>query len=297
MRKGVVLFITLSVIVAMLTLVGVIFSYLDRAKQNTSYSGAIIQSNLFLADTSRAIEKILKRVGNDKAKRETILTTLYSAPMTLQPDESGLFITVECRPLDNRVNINWLGYENNSSMELQYTIAQELFDTLVDRYSIDNPSLLLESILLAISGERVESSRLKKRAGIVTLSQLEEIVREYQLQNGDRGVEKIRWESFFGFDRDATLIDGNYISAELLSAIFDIDVALVKDEWFEGDNLREFVVSSGGDISKYNKKIFSPKLIERIHCSVMYSYLDEVYSFGLDYLEERSEKFEFYAKQ
>jgi hypothetical protein len=281
----------------MLTLVGVIFSYLDRAKENTSYSGAIIQSNLFFADTSRAIDKILKRVGNDRAKRETILTTLYSAPMTLQPNESGLFITVECRPLDNRVNINWLGYEDNSSMELQYSIAQELFDTIVDRYSIDNPSLLLESILLAIKGDIVEGSRLRSRAGIVRLSQLEEIVREYQLQSGDRGVGEIRWESFFGFDKEATLIDGKYMSAELLSAIFDIDVALVKDEWFEGDDLREFVVSSGGDISKYNKKIFSPKLIERIHCSVMYSYLDEVYSFGLDYLEERSEKFEFYAKQ
>jgi len=296
MRNGVVLFITLSVIVAMLGLVGVIFSYLDRAKQNSSHSGAIIQSNLFFADTSRAIDKLLKIVGKDKDKRETILTTLYSAPMTLQPQESELFITAECRPLDNGVNINWLGYENNSSMQTHYSMAQRLFDDMVDRYSIDNPSLLLEKILIAINGSSIEGSRLKRGVGIVSLSQFEEILREYQLQSDDRGVEKIRWERFFTFDKGSILIDGNYISAELISMLFDIELELVKDEWFEGDNLKEFVVANGGDISKY-KKIFSPTLIERIHCKVTYSYLDEVYSFGLDYLEERAERFEFYAKQ
>ena len=296
MRNGVVLFITLSVIVAMLGLVGVIFSYLDRAKQNSSHSGAIIQSNLFFADTSRAIDKLLKIVGKDKDKRETILTTLYSAPMTLQPQESELFITAECRPLDNGVNINWLGYENNSSMQSHYSMAQRLFDDMVDRYSIDNPSLLLEKILIAINGSSTEGSRLKRGVGIVSLSQFQEILREYQLQSDDRGVEKIRWERFFTFDKGSILIDGNYISAELISMLFDIELELVKDEWFEGDNLKEFVVANGGDISKY-KKIFSPTLIERIHCKVTYSYLDEVYSFGLDYLEERAERFEFYAKQ
>ena len=76
MRSGIVLFITLSVIVAMLALVGVIFSYLDKVKQNASNSAAIIQANLFFADTNNAVNTILKRVGNSKDKRETILSTL-----------------------------------------------------------------------------------------------------------------------------------------------------------------------------------------------------------------------------
>ena len=69
MRKGIVLFITLSIIIAMLGLVGVIFTYLDKSKKNASYTSAMIQANLFFGDSSRAIKVILKRVGKNKDKK------------------------------------------------------------------------------------------------------------------------------------------------------------------------------------------------------------------------------------
>ncbi len=301
MRKGVVLFITLSMIVSMLALVGVIFSYLEKVKKNSSHSGAIIQANLFFSDTNKALEVLLKKVGTDKEKRKTILSTLYTAPMTIEPEEGEFFITTECHSLNRAVNINWLGYEDDSSMELQYTLAQEVFDSLVDQYSIQNASLLLEKILIAINGETQQTnpSRLQPKKGIVSLAQLEKIVRDYQFESDDSAIDTIVWEKFFAFDSESTLIDGAYLSAELIAIVFEMEVELVKEEWFEGDDLKAFVLDNGGSMSNYNKnqKLFSPTLIERIHCRVTYGYEDEVYSFGLDYLEEKADRFEFYAKQ
>ncbi len=299
MRSGIVLFITLSVIVSMLALVGVIFSYLDKVKQNASNSAAIIQANLFFSDTNNAVNTILKRVGNSKDKRETILSTLYAAPMTLQPDGSEVFITVECNPLNGGVNINWLGYENNRKLELQYTTAQNIFDALVDKYNINNATLLLEKITEAISGENLAEpiSRLQQKKGIISLVQLQKIVRNYQFESDDVGVDEIQWGRYFSFDKDSTLIDGNYLSAELIAIFFDMELELVNEEWFEGDNLKEFITDNGGDVSLYNQKLFSPKLIERLHCEVTYSYQKEIYSFGLDYLEDKSARFEFYANK
>ncbi len=301
MRRGVVLFITLSVIVSMLALVGVIFSYLDKVKQNSSHGGAIIQANLFFRDTNEALKVLLKKVGTDTEKRKTILSTLYTAPLSIEIEEGNLFITTECHPMNRAVDINWLGYEDNSSMELQYSASQELFDTLVEQYSIENPSLLLEKILLAIRGEAQElnPTRLQAKKGIVSLGQLQKIVREYQFESDDSKVDEIIWEKFFSFDRESTLIDGGYLSAELIAILFEMEIELVHEEWFEGDELKTFVGDHGGSMENYNRmqKLFSPTLIERIHCRVTYGYEDKVYSFGLDYLDEKADRFEFYAEQ
>jgi len=299
MRKGIVLFITLSIIIAMLGLVGVIFTYLDKSKKNASYTSAMIQANLFFGDSSRAIKVILKRVGKNKDKKKMIADTIYLAPMALQPEDSDAFVNIECRPLDAGVNINWLGYENNSSMQLQYEMAQTLFDKLVDEYSIEDATLLLDKIVEAIKqdSEMESKSRIRDSRGIKSLEKLQEIVRDYQFEADDRDIDKIRWESFFAFDYDASIIDGDYISAELVAMLFDMDYEIIKDDWSMGDDLEKFISSKNGDKSNYNKKIFPKEIIERLSCKVTYSYQNGIYAFGFDYLDEGAKRFEFYGNQ
>ncbi|SFV52548.1 hypothetical protein MNB_SV-9-1539 [hydrothermal vent metagenome] len=299
MRKGIVLFITLSIIIAMLGLVGIIFSYLDKAKKNSSHTSAMIQANLFFVDTSNAIKVLLKRVGNSKDKKKMIADTIYLAPVVLQPENGNAFVNAECKPLDGGVDINWLGYENNKSMQPQYTIAQSLFDKIVDEYSIEDATLLLDKILESIKQEdEIESNyRVLDRRGINSLKEFKDIIRDYQFEADDTKVGDILWEKFFSFDIGSDRVDGNYISAELVAMLFDMDYDVIKDEWFMGEDLNKFISAHDGDKENYNNKVFSKDIIERLNCKVTYSYQGNIYAFGFDYLDKGAKRFEFYGNQ
>ena len=302
MRKGVVLFITLSVIAAMLVLVGAIFSYLEKSRDKASHTAAIIQADLIFRDSKDTIGALLKKGSKDKEIKKTILDTLYLAPLTLQAeDDDETFITLDCQPLDKGVNINWLGLENNSSAQLFYNTAQSLFDRLVEVYDIQNAALLLSKIRYEIDGEDNSGvqvqGRLEQKKGIIKLSQIQNIARAYRFEADDDAIENVVWDKYFSFDVQSMIMDGNYLSAELIALLFDMEIETVNEEWFEGDDLKAFISSNGGDMSQYNTKLFPQEMIERMGCRITYGYQGNVYALGFDYLEGKAEKFEFFGKQ
>jgi hypothetical protein len=301
MRSGVVLFITLSVIAAMLALVGVIFSYLEKSKGDASYTAALIQADLLFRDTNNAIKVLLSSGGKDEEMKKTVLSTLYLAPMTLQAKEGDMFTTIDCQPLDKGVNINWLGYENNESAQAQFSAVQSVFDGLAEQYSLQDASLLLGMIQAEIDAEKSlpaeNQSRLEQKKGMITRSMFRKIVRDYRFRADDPAVEEIAWEKFFSFDEKEAQMDGNYLSAELITILFGMELSTVKEEWFEGDDLKDFIAENGGDLSRYSKALFSEKPAERMQCRISYGYQSNIYAFGFDYLDGKAEKFEFYGKQ
>ena len=302
MRRGVVLFITLSIIAAMLAMVGAIFAYLDKSRENASYASALIEADLLYFDSITAIDTLLKKAPKDKEAKKTVLSTLYLAPMTLQAeDDEAMFTTLTCQSLDRGININWLGLENNSSAQQYYTLSQVVFDKLVEDYNIQNAAQLLSRIKNAIGGNEGRDTGIQagltRKKGIIKLSQLEEIAREYRFAEDDASVEKIEWGDYFSFDTGEEMIDGSYLPAGLLSILFEIEPDVVKEEWSEGSDLRGFVSSQGGDMTFFDNKIFAKEPIERMQCQINYGYRGNVYAFGFEYLEGKAEKFEFYGKQ
>jgi len=301
-RRGVVLFITLSIIAAMLAMVGVIFAYLDKSRENASYASALIEADLLFSDSIHAIDTLLKKAPKDKEAKKTVLNTLYLAPMTLQAEENeAMFTTLTCQPLDRGVNINWLGLENNSSAQQRYTLSQVVFDTLVEQYNIRNAAQLLSRIKGAIGGtvseDAGEQAGLARKKGIIKLSQMEEIARDYRFAADDAAAEKIEWGKYFSFDKDGEKIDGSFLSAELISILFEIELEAVREEWSEGSDLKGFVSGQGGDVALLNGKIFSGEPIARMECRINYGYQGSVYAFGFEYLEGKAEQFEFFGKQ
>jgi len=301
MRQGVVLFITLSVIAAMLAIVGVLYTYLGKSKQSAAYTQALIQSNLLFRDSKVIISDLLKQSAKDKEMRKTLLDMLYLAPITLQEEEGDHYATLTCQPLDNGVNINWLGLEGNATMESHYTVAQDLFDAIVEQNDIANPTLLLEKIREAIDPHRYPpqnpQGREEQKKGIISLLQFQDIIREYRFESDDMGKEPIAWEEYFSFGRDALYIEGNYISAKLIAQLFDLELSLVQAEWSIGDDLKQFVTNQGADISQYDAKIFAKEPQERMQCRVTYGYQEDSYTFAFKYLEERAVEFEFFGKE
>ncbi len=302
MRQGVVLFITLSVIVAMMALVGAVFAYLEKSRENASHTAALIQGDLIFRDSKVAIDMLLKKGSRDKKVKKEILDTLYLASITIQAeDNEEIFTTLVCQPLDNGMNINWLGLEHNSSAQVLYTSAQTTFDLLAEKYNIQDASQLLSQIKSAVGEEeesdRENQGRLEQKKGIISLSQFQAIVRDYRFATDDSEIEKIAWEDYFSFDLQSSVIDGNYMSAELIALFFEMELDIVKEEWFQGDDLKAFISSLGGDSSRYNKKLFATEAVERMGCHVTYGYQERVYTMGFDYIEGKAEKFEFYGKQ
>lgn len=301
LRRGVALFITLSVIAGMLVLVGVVFSYLEVGKREASRTAALIQANLLYRDSVDTINAILTLSGREKGGKEKALEILYAAPLVLQPEESAYFATVSCKPLDNGVNINWLKYENNESEQKKYEMVRETFGRLADQYGIRNADGLYEMIRDDVhgkeSGYRERTGRLEKKKGIISLTQFQRIVKTYRFLEDDPSVEEIDWKAFFVFDENAVQIDANYISSEFISLYFGMDLAFVRDEWIEGALSLKTFLSENGVLGEYDKSIFSENPLERMNCMITYGQGEEAYLFGFDYVEGKAERFEFFGKQ
>lgn len=284
----------------MLTLIGVIFSYLNESKGSAMDTAAMIQANLLYRDTAEGIKGMIKKSGNDKEAKKAVLETLYSAPISIRPAEGDIFVGVECKPLNGAININWLGYENNETSKKLYDIAQLLLEGIIQQYNVANPSQLEEMIRSAVDpeyGSGVEKDYVKPKPGIRSLAQLKAIVLDYRFLSDDPEVDKIDWEKYFSFDYDSLTADSGYFSEELIALLFAVDIETVRSEWSQGDDLTQFVRTFGGDESFLDTKIFLTDISEKMHCHITYGIGEEGYAFGFDYRQERIDGFEFYGKQ
>jgi len=290
-RKGFALLITLSVLAVIIALTGILLSYFDEVRKDASTTKALIQGNLYYAD-------IRKTFKNFK-KKNTLYTTLYLTPVSLSSPDGRFSLILTCHPLANGVNINWLGSENNQTMYAAYSTAQSVFDTVSQTYSLEDAGRLQEMLLEEIGGKekfvQKEQSRLRQKNGIISYKQFEGIVSRYQLEVDDQQVSSVPWEKLFVFSPTAKVIDGDYISAELISLLFDIDLATVKEEWIEGEGmLKTFVQNIGGT---YDPKLFAQGFLEESECEVQYGAADEKFRFKFVDIQGEVKDFEFYGKQ
>jgi hypothetical protein len=290
-RKGIALLITLSVLAVIIALTGILLSYFDEVRKDASTTKALIQGNLYYAD----IQKIFKNFK----KKKTLYSTLYLMPIPLSSPDGRFSILLTCHPLSNGVNINWLGLGNNQEMVAQYNAAQKVFDAVTQGYNLEDAGRLQEMLLEEIGGKekfvKKEQSRLRQKNGIISLRQFEAILSRYQLEVDDQKVSRVPWSKLFTFSSTAKVIDGDYISAELLSLLFDIDLAAVKETWVAGEmKLKAFVQESG---ELYSQKLFAKEFLEEAACEVQYGHADERFRFKFVDIEGEVKDFEFYGKQ
>jgi hypothetical protein len=220
-------------------------------------------------------------------------------PVPLSSPDGRFSMLLKCRPLANGVNVNWLGLGNSQEMIEQYNTAQNLFDIISQTYNLEDAGRLQEMLLEEIGGKekfvQKEQSRLRQKNGIISYKQFEGIISRYQLEVDDQKVGRVPWAKLFVFSPTAKEIDGDYISAELISFLFDIDLATVKEEWIEGEiKLKTFVQNMGGT---YDQKLFAKDFLEEAECEVQYGHADERFKFTFVDIQGEVKDFEFYGKQ
>jgi hypothetical protein len=299
-KQGFALIITLSVLAVIIALTGVLIGYLDSVRQDSMQTKAMIQANLYYNDVKQTLQKL---------KGKKVYPTLYETALPLSSDDGRFSLLLTCKPLANGVNLNWLGYGNSSHMNMQYTMAENVFEWIVQHYDLEDATRLKEMILEEIGGEEKfvekEQSRLRQKNGIISFKQFEAILSRYQFEADDPKVAVVPWQKFFVFNEIKTdkkgkllqgdQIDGNYISAELLAMLFDIELTTVKENWIEGESLKAFVHENGGIFER--EKLFAKKFLPSSHCEVTYKYAEAQYSFKFIDINGEVKNFEFYGKQ
>ncbi len=294
-RRGFALIITLSALTVIIALTAVLVSYLDEARKDSGTTKAMIQGNFFYSD--------IKNIFKNFKDKEVLYTTLYSSPMPFALDDGRFSAVIDCKPLANGVNINWIAFENNEKMLEQYDMALKVFEEISQTYDIENFSKLTEMLIEEAGGRKkyvqIEQSRLRQKNGIISTKQFLNILDRYQRETDDINIAKVPWGKFFVFkevlkDPKKNMIDGNYISAELLSVLFDLDFESIKDEWIEGTELKPFVSSMGGVVSS---KLFAKEFHEESQCQIAYDYKGERFAFYFEDIEKEIKNFEFFGKQ
>jgi len=305
-KTGIALLITLMVIVSMMSILAISFSYLEKVKKDAGVTSALIQANILYGNT----QEVLKRFLPAKADNGKKLELIYSMPLMINEEKSGFAMTLMCEPLIAAVPINWLDGEDDRVISEKNTLAKDILTYIVDKYNIQDPNGLEELLLQNIKGDVIEEGtyvkRLRREKGIVSKQQFEDIILNYALQYDDIEALKIPWERYFSFLKvnKKTKIDGAYPSSEFVSAAFKIPIEMVKSAWKHDDianeattttTLSSFLRENGYD--KPNKKLFSKQALNAMHCEQRFTYKDKQYGFKFNYIEGRSSNFEFNGQE
>jgi len=289
-RSAITLFITLAVIVALLALVGIVFSYLSQARAKAQDKAALIQANILYADASDTLVKFLgKKPSNGTLKR------IYSVPLAVKESKGDFNMMIACAPSHAAIPIVWLK-EPTSKTQDEFNVASVVYDDIVLHADIKDPQFLLSLIQDRLSSKnRIifgREGRLKQDSNYLSRESFNKILVEYQLQKGDSNVFKAKWDAFFAFGQGYKAIDSNYLSSKAVSVLFDIDEQIV-NEGFTDNNLKKFLYENGADMQFFNSKVFAKGVVSAMKCSVNYKFGKGAYGFSFNYTNGKVHGFEF----
>jgi len=296
MRPAITLLITLSVIATMIALMGVMFKYLDVARSKAEVKASMIQANLLSADILMLLRQIL-----GKTPKKSTMQTLFETPLGFSADSGEFNLHIICKPLANRINIIWLGLEDNGDMQREFSLAQSLFDMLVDKANLRDSARLKEMIIMMFKESHTIEfgipSRINKKKGIITFKRFLQILDDYRYETDDTRVYQVPWQKYFSFGIYEKKIDGDFISPELLAFLYDLDIALVQENFHMGA-LDKFLTEMGESREMYGWLFAdAKKVLPLTRCEARYSFRKGNYGFIFNYIDKRIEGFEFFSKE
>ena len=300
-KRGIALFITLLVIASILSIVAVSFSYLEKVQKDAGKISALIQGNLLYKNTTEILKRFFPKGKVDNKRLEM----LYSLPLMLSEPKSGFNINLQCKPLLIGVPIKWLDETFTEKFPARLELAQKVLTEVMNLYEIEEPNRLEELIISEVRGKKDSNSeyepRLRQKAGVVSKKQFDRIIVDYRLKYDDTNVFNVPWNRYFSFidvSRKA-VIDGAYVSSELISLAFEIPLESVKDDWQKEKSIEEDKQTLSEFLSQnlsgepIDNTLFSPNALSIMHCEQSYLYQEKYYRFSFDYTDERSVNFEF----
>jgi len=294
-KTGIALLITTTIIVSMMSILAVSFSYLDKVQKDAGKTSALIQANLLYGDTVTILKRFFP-AGTDNGDK---LALIYTMPLLLNESKSGFALNLTCSPLMVGTPIAWLDSKQTNKTPEKNTLAKEVLTNVMEQYELKDPNGLEEMILQKITGKNLQNvdfePRIKQQKGIVSKQEFNTIIMDYVLIYDDTKALNVPWEKYFSFVpiNAKTQIDGSYLSPEFISMAFDIPIEIVQEGWIVGESTLAKFLQENGIIATINKKIYSPKALNALSCEQIFDYKEQQYAYKFDYIEGRSINFEF----
>jgi len=252
-RQGFALLLTLSVLVIVIALTGILINYLDTAREDAVENETLVQANLYYTELKGFLETF-------KNRKKDLYSVLYRSP-----------------------------------------IPKKVFDTIVQRYDIADPALLEEMIVSASRGlgDNVVPERLRQSQGIVSYAIFNRLLTQYAFRAEDNHAFSIPWDRFFAFHAVVKgkkgLLAGDYLTIELLSVIFGLDEAVLKEVWVEGEGALKQLSTLYG--VHYDPALFSEKFLDASRCEVHFEHKDRRFLFAFSDIDGEVKRFEFFGEE
>ncbi|RUM45333.1 MAG: hypothetical protein DSY46_03240 [Hydrogenimonas sp.] len=212
MRRGIVLFITLAILLLLSSIIFLFLHQSDLLKKSVRTNIDTIQTNLLLSDMSHFL----------KVQNFTQEDIFYGSGIPVSLDLGSLSGTITLSSARNRININaYLA----SIIENQE--ALQSFLQWMESHHIKEPTLLLALLLDTYDTdlyERQSGSELKnsypwfQNGSIANQRAMQMILESYQALSGDDNVTLDSWEETFGYE--GSLLDLNYATTEQLQLLY-----------------------------------------------------------------------------
>ena len=294
-KRGIALFITLMVIASIMSIIAVSFTYLEKVQKDAGATSAILQGNLLQKNTVKILKGFFPK-GKDNSEK---LKLIYTMPLMLSEAKSGFGLNLSCKPLMVGVPIAWLDKSVVPTLPKNMNLAQETLSSVMERYNVQEPNELTALIMKTVTGKVSQNEdnapRIRSKKGVVSKSQFYRIISDYRLRFDDPKVLVVPWEHYFSFTKVSrqTKIDGAYLTPEFISVAFEVPIEMVKESWIEGESTLQSFLAENSISEPLDKKIYSQKALNAMHCEETYAYRDGFYKINFDYIEGRSGNFEF----
>ncbi len=289
-KPAITLFITLAVIAAMLALVGVVFKYLTDARAKAQDKSALIEANLIYTDARSTLEKFL-----GKKPSVGTLKNIYKIPLNVQTKKGDFNLLVACAPTHAAIPITWFKNKGSKNQD-RFNLANYVLDDIALKFQLKDGSKLSQMLTQALNSaqsfEFGKFARLQRAKNFFSYGQFLKILRQYSLEEDDSNVFKVNWKSYFSFGQDYKAIDGEFLSAKLISIIFNIDEQIVQEDFKSGE-LERFLYRNGADLALYKSPLFAKGAVAAMRCSASYTFGSRSYSISFEYNEGKVGNFEF----
>ena len=212
MRRGVVLFITLAILLMLSTVVMLFLKEGSQIKKSVRENIAVIQTNLLLNDMSGFLKK-------QTFSQEDLF---YGSEIPVTLDLGQVSGSISLTSAQNRININ--RFIESVLHDQQALIS---FLDWLDTLKLKNQPLLISILLDSYDKDRYErmngSEIVLERpwfqnGTIANERSLTMILRRYSELSGDRNISIERWTRVFGFEGDN--IDLNYADKDQIKLLY-----------------------------------------------------------------------------
>jgi len=284
LKKAIVLLITLTLIIAITSLVFIELQKVNYALKIVEKKHIYIQNKVFIDNITSIINKNRKDINSTFG-----LETLFLLPIDIQ--KGGLTTHIEFTSAAKGINPNNILEDTNSSLfNLDYIL---LFDRILESANVQNREFfiaLLEDSLDKDLKERYPGSEIvlydrRFRQGVIeNFDKFKKIIDYYAFITEDGNIYHIKWRKILSFySKD---IDFNYLSPLLLKYMIpSLDKEMIEKVTTKKDNVFSnwkevpLLESYKKELQKFNISFYVPIIKVKIILkkAELRSYVDFIY--------------------